>query len=115
MFLVGGSMQKAVQCRIQVYWLAVRACGGREVGLRCLERPFGLCGLKDLWVRRAVHESQCCCGEAKMGFWAVGVQCVRCGGRGEGSGSVSESLMRGGSGRAGAPACVWVSRERQRE
>ena len=73
-------------------WLAVCAGGGHEVGLRGLERPFGLCGFKDLRVLRAVREGQCCRGEAKMGFGAVGVQCERCDGRGEGGGSALESL-----------------------
>ena len=37
-------------------WLVVGVRGGCEVGLHGLGIPFGLCGFKDLWVRRAVLE-----------------------------------------------------------
>ena len=82
-------------------WLIVGACGGCEVGLHGLGIPFGVCGFKNLWMRRAVCEDWWGRGWAKVGFGAVGVQCVRCGERGEGGGGASESWPRGGRVRVG--------------
>ena len=73
----------------------MRVCGWRGVGLCGRERPFGLCGFEDLWVQCAVGEGQSCRGEAKVGFGAFGVQCVCCGGRGEGGSSALESCSQG--------------------
>ena len=45
-------------CQAQLNWWVVGARGGRDVGQRGLVIPFGLCGFKDLWMRRAMREGQ---------------------------------------------------------
>ena len=95
-------------------WLVVVARGGHEIERHGLVLRFGLCGMRDLCVRRAVHEGQWSCGRLKAGAGGVHVKCVRCGEGGGRGGSALKSRRRGGRVRASASKSARVCGECER-